>query len=60
MGFTPLHVAAAFSYLDIAKLLIEYGADINSRDNDGRFVALVKYVWFITKKKETSMITMFT
>ena len=38
MGYSPLHVAAAFGYLDIAKLLIEYGADIHARDNHGRFV----------------------
>ena len=43
MGYSPLHVAAAFGYLDIAKLLIEYGANINSRDNNGRFVDNFKW-----------------
>ena len=38
MGYTPLHVAAAFGYLDIGKQLIESGAKVNSRDAHGRFV----------------------
>ncbi|WMV07778.1 hypothetical protein MTR67_001163 [Solanum verrucosum] len=29
---TPLHVAALHGWIDIAKCLIEYGADVNSQD----------------------------
>ena len=34
-GMTPLHCAAANNELEIAKLLMVYGADLNARDNDG-------------------------
>ena len=29
---SPLHVAATYGYLDIARVLVYHGADINSRD----------------------------
>jgi len=29
---TPLHVAAACGYLDIARVLVYHGADLNSRN----------------------------
>jgi cytohesin len=32
-GFTPLHVAAASGYGDIAEFLLAHGADVNGRDN---------------------------
>ncbi|MCR9235008.1 MAG: ankyrin repeat domain-containing protein [bacterium] len=34
-GWTPLHKAARKGYLDIVKLLIQAGADVNSIDNIG-------------------------
>uniref|UniRef100_UPI00358FBB71 protein phosphatase 1 regulatory subunit 12A n=1 Tax=Myxine glutinosa TaxID=7769 RepID=UPI00358FBB71 len=34
-GGSALHVAAAKSYVDVLKLLIQTGMDINVRDNDG-------------------------
>lgn len=34
-GLTVLHYAARFGFIDIVKLLIKYGADINLRDNNG-------------------------
>ena len=43
MGYTPLHVAAAFGYLDIGKQLIESGAKVNSRDAHGRFVVFTDH-----------------
>lgn len=32
----PLHEAAREGHLEIVKLLIEHGADINTRDTDGK------------------------
>ena len=34
-GFTPLHLAIIANYNDVAKHLIECGADVNSKDNHG-------------------------
>ncbi|XP_051884984.1 protein phosphatase 1 regulatory subunit 12A isoform X4 [Pristis pectinata] len=34
-GASALHVAAAKGYLEVMKLLIQAGFDVNSRDNDG-------------------------
>ena len=34
-GFTPLHDAAREGHLEIAKLLMSCGADLNARTNDG-------------------------
>ncbi|MGL9726240.1 MAG: ankyrin repeat domain-containing protein [Wolbachia sp.] len=38
-GYIPLHVAAMNDYEGIAKLLLEYGADINAEDS-GNFTPL--------------------
>ena len=35
-GYTSLHIAAWNGHLEIAKLLMVYGADLNARTNDGR------------------------
>lgn len=35
-GGTPLHDAARTGYLDTVKALVDYGADIQVRDNAGR------------------------
>ena len=40
-GSTPLHLAARFDQRDAAELLLEYGADIDARDGDGRTPAEV-------------------
>jgi ankyrin repeat protein len=34
-GVTPLHLAAYKGYAEIAKILLEWGADPNIRDDDG-------------------------
>ena len=34
-GETPLHIAARFSYYEVAKLLISKGADVNVRNDFG-------------------------
>jgi ankyrin repeat protein len=34
-GFTPLHIAAANGYRDIAEFLLAHGADVNAKNNDG-------------------------
>ena len=34
-GMTPLHVASSRGHIDLAKFLIEIGADINAPDEDG-------------------------
>lgn len=34
-GLTVLHYAARFGYMEIVKLLLKYGADINLRDGNG-------------------------
>jgi ankyrin repeat protein len=36
MGYTPLHYAARFGMCDIAKILIDAGADVNSQDINGQ------------------------
>ena len=33
IGFTALHYAAAGGHTDVARLLLDKGADVNSRDN---------------------------
>ena len=35
-NLTPLHVAASRGQADISRLLLEYGADVNVTDNDGK------------------------
>lgn len=35
-GVTPLMLAAFFAYPEIVRLLIEYGADVNAKDREGR------------------------
>jgi len=35
LGDTPLHDAAAYGHVDVARLLVERGADVNARSNDG-------------------------
>jgi cytohesin len=39
-GDTPLHIAARKGYIDIAKLLIDAGADINARDERYEYTSL--------------------
>lgn len=39
-GYNPLHVAAMYGHIDIVKLLIGYGADINSMTNSEQYTAL--------------------
>ncbi|XP_055928806.1 protein phosphatase 1 regulatory subunit 12A-like isoform X1 [Argiope bruennichi] len=34
-GATPLHVAAAKGYIEVIKILISAGVDLNAQDNDG-------------------------
>ena len=38
-GFTPLQEAALLGRRDLVDLLLEHGAEINSRADDGRTVA---------------------
>ena len=35
-GNTPLHDAASYGHLEIAMLLMSYGADLNAKNNDGQ------------------------
>lgn len=35
-GWTPLHSAAHWGFIDIAQLFLVHGADVNARDKDGR------------------------
>lgn len=35
-GYTPLHSAAKNGYLEIVKVLVEQGADVNIRTVDGK------------------------
>ena len=35
-GRTPLHWAASYNSLDVARLLIDRGAEVDARDEDGR------------------------
>lgn len=34
-GYTPIHAAASYGHIDLLKLLISKGGDINIQDNDG-------------------------
>lgn len=34
-GYSPLHAAASYDHHQLAKYLINKGADVNLRDNDG-------------------------
>jgi len=36
LGNTPLHLAAYNGFLDVVRLLLERGADVDARDNKGR------------------------
>lgn len=40
MGKTPLHYAAENDQKDVAELLIDHGADINTRDSNGGFAPI--------------------
>ncbi len=40
-GWTPLHIAAANGYLDIAKFLVDHGANINSTSGDRPYTPLM-------------------
>ena len=35
-GSTPLHLASMYGRLEVARVLIEHGADIDAKDNKGR------------------------
>ncbi len=35
-GWTALHEAAVFGWRDLARVLVDHGADVNSRDDEGR------------------------
>jgi hypothetical protein len=35
-GWTPLHSAACFGHSEVSRLLLQYQADINARNNDGQ------------------------
>ena len=39
-GKNPLMYAAEKGYLDIAEFLVTHGADVNIKDNDGKFLIL--------------------
>ncbi len=47
-GFTPLHYAIIYKKIDIAKVLIDKGADINKKDNSGRTPLNVAIFYNIT------------
>ena len=34
-GWSPLHEACAYSHVDVAKILLKYGADSNSSSKNG-------------------------
>ena len=34
-GHTPLHKASLYNFIEIAKLLLDAGADVNVEDEDG-------------------------
>lgn len=39
-GWTALHYSSTEGHLDIIKMLVQFGADINKRDKDGTCAAL--------------------
>lgn len=51
MSYTPLHYSAAADLEKVAQVLINYGAEIDARSNEGRTplsVAVSNGKWFIT------------
>jgi hypothetical protein len=60
-GSTPLHAAALLGHDDSARLLLEKGADINARNNEGHTpldYALISQNWYENdygRKKESSL-----
>lgn len=50
-GFTALHYCAQNQYTDIAKLLLEHGADVDPKDNYGN-TPLFKAVFFSEGKTD--------
>lgn len=62
-GSTPLHAAALLGHDDIARYLLERGADINARNNEGHTpldYALISQNWHENKfeRKKESMLTL--
>ena len=35
MGDTPLHIAASHGHLEVVKILLEAGANVNAKNNSG-------------------------
>lgn len=62
LNWTPLHIAARCGSLEIAKILIYYGATIDIKNNDGEtplevagkdiYVELKKFIDFLIETKK--------
>ncbi|PKA59377.1 Potassium channel KOR2 [Apostasia shenzhenica] len=48
---TPLHVAALHGWIDVAKFLLEYGADVNAQDRWKNTVSLLRLLLFLKKNR---------
>ena len=57
-GFTPLHIACEWNFVEIAELLINAGADINAKDSEGQTPldkALSKDITYSTSPEVTGI-----
>src|SRR5258707_11046285 len=60
-GWTPLHVASERGHVNVARLLLERGADVNARTTDRKSTRLnsshanISYAAFCLKKKSANI-----
>ena len=57
LGGTSIHLAALNGHIDVVQTLIKYGADIHTKNNEGKYLKIWKTYLFTLnegKKKKNS------